>query len=128
MRRDADDPVAHPGAIRQDRAITNRPDLGAEKAPRHRLTVGGTCAGVAGVNTNAATAVARAIFIHIRYPLYLSYNCSALMTAPSQESAELTYRAPPRLLVSSPDKARAAVTQGILPLIAIVLLVIGLAM
>ena len=32
------------------------------------------------------------------------------------------------LLVSSPDKARAAVTQGILPLIAIVLLVIGLAM
>jgi putative membrane protein len=32
------------------------------------------------------------------------------------------------LLVSSPDKARAAVTQGIFPLIAIVLLVIGLAM
>jgi putative membrane protein len=32
------------------------------------------------------------------------------------------------LLLSSPDKARAAVTQGTLPLIAIVLLVIGLAM
>ena len=32
------------------------------------------------------------------------------------------------LLVSSPDKARAAVTQGTFPLIAIVLLVIGLAM
>jgi len=32
------------------------------------------------------------------------------------------------LLASSPDKARAAVTQGILPLIAIVLLVAGLAM
>ena len=31
-------------------------------------------------------------------------------------------------LLSSPDKARAAVTQGTLPLIAIVLLVIGLAM
>jgi putative membrane protein len=31
------------------------------------------------------------------------------------------------LLTSSPDKARAAVTQGTLPLIAIVLLVIGLA-
>ena len=30
------------------------------------------------------------------------------------------------LLTSSPDKARAAVTQGILPLIAVVLLVIGL--
>lgn len=30
------------------------------------------------------------------------------------------------LLVSSPDKARAAITQGILPLIAIVLLSIGL--
>jgi putative membrane protein len=30
------------------------------------------------------------------------------------------------LLISSPDKARAAITQGILPLIAIVLLVIGL--
>jgi putative membrane protein len=32
------------------------------------------------------------------------------------------------LLVSSPDKARAAITQGILPLIAIVLLAVGLAM
>jgi len=32
------------------------------------------------------------------------------------------------LLVSSPDKARAAVTQGILPLIAIVLLAVGLAL
>jgi putative membrane protein len=32
------------------------------------------------------------------------------------------------LLLSSPDKARAAITQGTLPLIAIVLLVIGLAM
>jgi len=32
------------------------------------------------------------------------------------------------LLVSSPDKARAAITQGTFPLIAIVLLVIGLAM
>ena len=32
------------------------------------------------------------------------------------------------LLLSSPDKARAAVTQGTFPLIAIVLLVIGLAM
>ena len=32
------------------------------------------------------------------------------------------------LLASSPDKARAAVTQGILPLIAIVLLVVGLAL
>ena len=32
------------------------------------------------------------------------------------------------LLTSSPDKARAAVTQGIFPLIAIVLIVIGLAM
>jgi putative membrane protein len=32
------------------------------------------------------------------------------------------------LLVSSPDKARAAVTQGAFPLIAIVLLAIGLAM
>jgi putative membrane protein len=32
------------------------------------------------------------------------------------------------LLTSSPDKARAAVTQGVFPLIAIVLLVIGLAM
>jgi len=32
------------------------------------------------------------------------------------------------LLTSSPDKARAAVTQGTFPLIAIVLLVIGLAM
>jgi putative membrane protein len=31
------------------------------------------------------------------------------------------------LLASSPDKARAAVTQGTFPLIAIVLLVIGLA-
>jgi putative membrane protein len=31
------------------------------------------------------------------------------------------------LLLSSPDKARAAITQGILPLIAIVLLVAGLA-
>jgi putative membrane protein len=31
------------------------------------------------------------------------------------------------LLISSPDKARAAITQGILPLIAIVLLVVGLA-
>lgn len=30
------------------------------------------------------------------------------------------------LLVSSPDKARAAITQGILPLIAILLLIIGL--
>jgi putative membrane protein len=30
------------------------------------------------------------------------------------------------LLTSSPDKARAAVTQGILPLVAVVLLVIGL--
>ena len=32
------------------------------------------------------------------------------------------------LLLSSPDKARAAITQGILPLIAIVLISIGLAM
>lgn len=32
------------------------------------------------------------------------------------------------LLASSPDKARAAVTQGALPLIAIVLLVVGMAM
>ena len=32
------------------------------------------------------------------------------------------------LLVSSPEKARAAVTQGIFPLIAIVLMVVGLAM
>jgi putative membrane protein len=32
------------------------------------------------------------------------------------------------LLVSSPDKARAAVTQGILPLIAIVLIGVGVAM
>jgi putative membrane protein len=32
------------------------------------------------------------------------------------------------LLLSSPDKARAAVTQGILPLIAIVLLAVGLAL
>jgi putative membrane protein len=32
------------------------------------------------------------------------------------------------LLASSPDKARAAITQGILPLIAIVLMVVGLAM
>ena len=32
------------------------------------------------------------------------------------------------LLLSSPDKARAAITQGILPLIAIVLLGVGLAM
>jgi putative membrane protein len=32
------------------------------------------------------------------------------------------------LLVSSPDKARAAITQGIFPLIAIVLMVVGLAM
>ena len=32
------------------------------------------------------------------------------------------------LLLSSPDKARAAITQGTLPLIAIVLLVIGLVM
>ena len=32
------------------------------------------------------------------------------------------------LLVSSPDKARAAITQGTLPLIAIVLMVVGLAM
>jgi putative membrane protein len=32
------------------------------------------------------------------------------------------------LVLSSPDKARAAVTQGTLPLIAIVLLVVGLAM
>jgi putative membrane protein len=32
------------------------------------------------------------------------------------------------LIASSPDKARAAVTQGTLPLIAIVLLVVGLAM
>ena len=32
------------------------------------------------------------------------------------------------LLLSSPDKARAAITQGTLPLIAVVLLVIGLAM
>ena len=32
------------------------------------------------------------------------------------------------LLASSPDKARAAITQGIFPLIAIVLLVVGLAM
>ena len=31
------------------------------------------------------------------------------------------------LLLSSPDKARAAITQGTLPLIAVVLLVIGLA-
>lgn len=30
------------------------------------------------------------------------------------------------LLLSSPDKARAAITQGILPLIAVILLVIGL--
>ena len=30
------------------------------------------------------------------------------------------------LLASSPDKARAALTQGVFPLIAIVLLVIGL--
>jgi putative membrane protein len=32
------------------------------------------------------------------------------------------------LLASSPDKARAAITQGIFPLISIVLLVVGLAM
>ena len=32
------------------------------------------------------------------------------------------------LLVSSPDKARAAITQGTLPLIAIVLMVVGVAM
>jgi putative membrane protein len=32
------------------------------------------------------------------------------------------------LLVSSPDKARAAITQGTLPLIAILLMVVGLAM
>jgi putative membrane protein len=32
------------------------------------------------------------------------------------------------LLVSSPDKARAAITQGIFPLIAIVLMVVSLAM
>jgi putative membrane protein len=32
------------------------------------------------------------------------------------------------LLLSSPDKARAAITQGILPLIAVVLLGVGLAM
>jgi putative membrane protein len=32
------------------------------------------------------------------------------------------------LLASSPDKARAAITQGILPVIAIVLMVVGLAM
>ena len=32
------------------------------------------------------------------------------------------------LLVSSPDKARAAITQGIFPLIAIVLMVVGLTM
>jgi putative membrane protein len=32
------------------------------------------------------------------------------------------------LLLSSPDKARAAITQGTLPLIAIVLMVVGLAM
>jgi putative membrane protein len=32
------------------------------------------------------------------------------------------------LLASSPDKARAAITQGIFPLIAIVLLVVGLAL
>jgi putative membrane protein len=32
------------------------------------------------------------------------------------------------LLASSPDKARAAITQGILPLIAVVLLVVGLNM
>jgi putative membrane protein len=32
------------------------------------------------------------------------------------------------LLVSSPDKARAAITQGIFPLIAIVAMVVGLAM
>lgn len=31
------------------------------------------------------------------------------------------------LLISSPDKARAAITQGILPLIAVVLLAVGLA-
>src|SRR5689334_20261597 len=30
------------------------------------------------------------------------------------------------LLISSPDKARAAITQGVLPLIAIVLLIVGL--
>jgi len=32
------------------------------------------------------------------------------------------------LLTSSPDKARAAITQGILPLIGIVLLAVGVAM
>jgi putative membrane protein len=32
------------------------------------------------------------------------------------------------LLLSSPDKARAAVTQGILPLVAVVLLVVSVAM
>jgi len=32
------------------------------------------------------------------------------------------------LITSSPDKARAAVTQGIFPLVAVVLLVVGLAM
>jgi putative membrane protein len=32
------------------------------------------------------------------------------------------------LLASSPDKARAALTQGAFPLVAVVLLVIGLAM
>jgi putative membrane protein len=32
------------------------------------------------------------------------------------------------LIASSPDKARAAITQGILPLIAIVLLAVGVAM
>jgi putative membrane protein len=31
------------------------------------------------------------------------------------------------LLASSPDKARAAITQGILPLVAIVLLAVGMA-
>jgi putative membrane protein len=42
--------------------------------------------------------------------------------------AEAAFRAALVLLVSSPDKARAAATQGTFPLIAIVLLVIGLAM
>ena len=32
------------------------------------------------------------------------------------------------LLISSPDKARAAITQGVLPLLAVALLVIGLAL
>jgi hypothetical protein len=42
--------------------------------------------------------------------------------------AEAAFRAALVLLVSSPDKARAAATQVTFPLIAIVLLVMGLAM